>query len=434
MTTAQEIKMPQLSDTMDSGKILVWHKKEGEVIKRGDVLAEVETDKANLEIEAFQNGTLIKIAVPAGTNAAVGDIIAYIGEAGANVPNNTLSATSTLAPSNKQADKTSTNGNSNTGEEDTIQSSKNHSGSSRDKSDDLTQERIKASPLARKMAQHEGIDIATIAGSGPGGRIVKRDIENHNGNKGNAPAYATISTINNSQTSSSKHSDNGTLTPLSKMRSTIARRMVESVTQSPHFYVRSSICMDQVIELREELKSRPGYEKISINHFVIKAAAQSLAQERSVNCAVIDGMLFQPSSVNIGIVTALPDGLLIPVIKNTDKLSLKDLAFEVRALIDRARAGRPTANDLSGGTFSISNMGMFDIDDFTALISPGQGAILAVSSVKQIPVVKNNQITIGNVMNVTLSVDHRIIDGLMAGEFLKIFKGLLENPALLFLA
>jgi pyruvate dehydrogenase E2 component (dihydrolipoamide acetyltransferase) len=420
---------------MDSGKILVWHKKEGDSVKRGDILAEVETDKANLEIEAFQAGTLLKIATPAGATAAVGQVIAYIGEAGSVIPgggdtpsrktsNDAIIQGPTAIPSSTPAFVTSTK---------PIIDVTPVYGEKR--------ERVKASPLARKLAEGAGVDISNIVGSGPGGRVVKRDIETATSR---APVAAvSVAKATHSETSTEAapvparipeaQSGAGTFTPLSKMRSTIARRMQETVQQSPHFYVRSSICMDQLVNLREGLKNRAGYEKVSLNHFVIKAAAYALSIEPAVNCALIDGMLFQPAGIHIGIVTAVKEGLLIPVIRNTNTLSLKDLAFEVRAAVDRARAGRPSSTDLTGGTFSISNMGMFDVDDFTALINPGQGAILAISSVKQVPVVRDGRIEVAHMMNVTISVDHRIIDGVMAGNFLKALKDALENPTLLFL-
>jgi pyruvate dehydrogenase E2 component (dihydrolipoamide acetyltransferase) len=215
------------------------------------------------------------------------------------------------------------------------------------------------------------------------------------------------------------------------MRETIARRMVESVTTSPHFYVTASINMTEALRLREVLKEKPEFKGISVNHLVIKAAAYGLKHEPRVNAAVKDGQIYQPGQINIGIITAIADGLMIPVLKDTDQMSLKDVVFEARAAIERARAGRPSSSDLSGGTFSISNMGMFDVENFTAIINPGQGGILAVSAVKQEPVVVNGNIVVGSVMKVTVSVDHRIIDGVMASTFLKFFKEALEVPALL---
>jgi pyruvate dehydrogenase E2 component (dihydrolipoamide acetyltransferase) len=223
----------------------------------------------------------------------------------------------------------------------------------------------------------------------------------------------------------------GRLEKLSKMRETIARRMQESVQTTPHFYVTTSIRMDAVQTLRAKLKEKKEYAGININHFIIKATAYALKAVPRVNCAMRDGQLYDPGQINIGIITAVEDGLLIPVIRNVPELSLQDVTFEARAAIERARAGRPSATDLSGGTFSISNMGMFDVENFTAIINPGQGGILAVSSTIDTPVVENRQIVIAPIMKVTLSVDHRIIDGIVAGEFLKVFKEGLEYPALL---
>lgn len=223
----------------------------------------------------------------------------------------------------------------------------------------------------------------------------------------------------------------GRLTPLSRMRETIARRMQESVTQSPHFYTTAVVDMDQAVRLREHLKGREEYKGISINHLVMKAVAYALAHEPRVNRTMRDGQMFEPDEINLGIITAVDDGLIIPVIREADKLSLRDLVFEARAAVERARAGRPNSADLMGGTFSISNMGMFDIESFTAIINPGQGAVLAVGAVREEPVVRNQQVVPGKVMRATLSVDHRVIDGVMAANFVKHFKEALELPALL---
>jgi pyruvate dehydrogenase E2 component (dihydrolipoamide acetyltransferase) len=207
--------------------------------------------------------------------------------------------------------------------------------------------------------------------------------------------------------------------------------MQESVNTSPHFYCTTSINMGETLRLREVLKELPEYKGISVNHLVIKAAAYALKREPEVNAAMKNGQLYQPAQINIGIITAIPDGLLIPVLKEVDAMSLKDVVFEARAAIERARAGRPSSTDLSGGTFSISNMGMFDVENFTAIINPGQGGILAISAVQKQPIVQNGQIIVGSIMKATVSVDHRIIDGIMSATFLKHFKEALETPALL---
>jgi pyruvate dehydrogenase E2 component (dihydrolipoamide acetyltransferase) len=422
---ATDIKMPQLSDTMSSGKILTWRLKEGDTVKRGDILAEVETDKANLEIESFFNGTLLKVMIPAGAVAKVGEVIAVIGQAGEAVsaPSSTGSAVTAPAPSATSTPKplhvaSTTSAPQAAPTPLTVVS---------------TQERVKASPLAKKVAENLQVNLSDIQGSGPNGRIVRRDVEAAAGSSvaqvtGQAvPAIAPAPIPAPTPASAAA----GTYTPLSKMRETIARRMQESVTTAPHFYVTNSVNMGEAMRLREALKERPDYKGISMNHLVIKAAAYGLSREPRVNAAMRDGQLYQPPAINIGIITAIEDGLIIPVLKEVDQMSLKDVVFEARAAIERARAGRPSSSDLSGGTFSISNMGMFDVENFTAIINPGQGGILAVSAVKEEPIVHRGQVVIGSIMKVTVSVDHRIIDGVMASTFLKHFKEALELPALL---
>ena len=444
---ATEIKMPQLSDTMDSGKILSWSKKEGDQITRGDILAEVETDKANLEIESFHNGVLLKIVTPADSSAVVGETIAYIGEAGEAIPAGatstaSIASTATSGETLKQtpsdsspalSQPTYTNGNGNGLATASGQSTSFSSG------------RIKASPLAKRLAEEKGIDLSTVQGSGPDGRIVKKDLDGTASaiplsapmipqTQPVAPAKEVPSEIPATPAEVSAPTDGGSLVPFSKMRTTIAKRMQQSVTEAPHFYVTTSVNMDAVLNLRKLLKEKRGFEKTSINHFVLRATACAIAAEPRVNYAVRDEQfVFQPADINVGIITAIDDGLLIPVIKNADRISFQDLVFEANAAVERARAGRPNAQDLLGGTFSISNMGMFDVESFTAVINPGQGSVLAVSSIKEQAIAENGSVRIANMMKVTISVDHRIIDGVMAGNFLKAFKEALENPALLLL-
>lgn len=433
---ATDIKMPQLSDTMSSGKILTWRKNEGDTVSRGDILAEVETDKANLEIESFFNGVLLKIQTPAGSTAKVGEIIAVIGQPGESVGTST-GAAATPAPASTPTPVTTkpavipaaAPAPQPTAAVAAAASLSVVSGS----------QRVKASPLAKRVAEQLQVNLSSVQGSGPNGRIVRRDVE---AAAGGSTAPEMISTPSCASAAlqaapvaaplvASSEAAQGTLTPFSRMRETIARRMQESVNTSPHFYVTASINMTEALKLREVLKEKAEYKGISVNHLVIKAAAYGLKAEPRVNAAVKDGQIYQPGQINIGIITAIADGLLIPVLKETDKMSLKDVVFEARAAIERARAGRPSSSDLSGGTFSISNMGMFDVENFTAIINPGQGGILAVSAVKEEPVVVKGQIVVGSVMKVTVSVDHRIIDGVMASTFLKHFKEALEVPALL---
>ena len=432
---ATEIKMPQLSDTMSSGKILLWKKKEGDQVSRGDILAEVETDKANLEIESFFNGTLLKILTPANSTAKVGEIIAVIGAAGESVSAGSspaAAAPAVSAPAAPTAPKAAT------------PPPTPHMPAPATPSAPLSvvsgSDRVKASPLAKRVAEQLHVNLSSVQGSGPNGRIIRRDVEAAAGGS-TAPTYqeapapqyhaTPAPTTTPAAPIEPTQAGAGTYTTLSKMRETIARRMQESVNTSPHFYCTTSINMGEALRLREVLKELPEYKGISVNHLVIKAAAYALKREPKVNAAMKNGQLYQPAQINIGIITAIPDGLLIPVLKEVDAMSLKDVVFEARAAIERARAGRPSSTDLSGGTFSISNMGMFDVENFTAIINPGQGGILAVSAVQKQPIVHNGQIVVGSIMKVTVSVDHRIIDGVMSATFLKHFKEALETPALL---
>jgi pyruvate dehydrogenase E2 component (dihydrolipoamide acetyltransferase) len=424
---AHEIKMPQLSDTMHSGKILVWNKKVGDSVQRGDILAEVETDKANLEIESFQSGTLLEIRTPAGNNANVGEVICVLGQAGESVAASSA-ATSTPAPiANTPAAPAAAPLQ--------VVASTPKATPTAVTSYERTSDRVIASPLAKKIAQTHSVDLSGVVGSGPQGRIVKKDVELAlSGNVAlkapavtDAPVHNVVSTPAKTYAATAESSS----TPLSKMRETIARRMQESVRDNPHFYVTTAIRMEQAQSLRETLKTKDGYKGISINHLVIKACAYALENEPRVNFAYRDGQLYNPGSINIGIITAIPDGLLIPVIHQANRLSLKDIVFEAKAAVDRAKAGRPSSTDLTGGTFSISNMGMFDVENFTAIINPGQGGVIAISATKEVPVVEKGVIVPGLVMKATLSVDHRVIDGIMGANFLKYFKEALEHPALL---
>jgi pyruvate dehydrogenase E2 component (dihydrolipoamide acetyltransferase) len=431
MSMATEVKMPQLSDTMSSGKILVWKKKEGDQISRGDILAEVETDKANLEIESFFNGTLLKIMTPANSSAKVGEIIAVIGAAGESVAAGTTAAVSAPpTPAATPTPKAAT--------PSVAPAAPTPPPTAAPLSVVAGGDRVKASPLAKRVAEQLQVNLSSVQGSGPNGRIIRKDVEAAAGTTSAAPAYHQAAApayqaipAPTPTTPEPVQPGAGAYTPLSKMRETIARRMQESVNTSPHFYCTASVNMGEALRLREVLKELPEYKGISVNHLVIKAVAYALKREPRVNAAMKNGQHYQPAQINIGIITAIPDGLLIPVLKEVDTMALKDVVFEARAAIDRARAGRPSSTDLSGGTFSISNMGMFDVENFTAIINPGQGGILAVSAVQKQPIVQNGQIVVGSIMKATVSVDHRIIDGVMSATFLKHFKDALETPALL---
>lgn len=424
-----EITMPQLSDTMSEGKILSWLKKEGDAVKRGDALAEVATDKADLEIESFHAGTLVKILASEGQTIKVGSVIAVIGEAGESAVAAPKTAESTPkaepepSPEPVKAVRTAPQVHVSA---PAPAPANGHDG-----------ERVKISPLARNVADSLGVDFKEIRGTGEGGRIVKRDVESYAGKEAPAPGVAIPAPVPSPKPVATR----APITPvpesrsgseaLSRMRQTIANRMVEAKTTIPHFYMTAKIQVDALAKLKDSLKPLPQYEGLTYNHLILRAVALSLRAVPRVNSSYVEGGLFQPAEVNIGIVTAIPDGLLIPVLKRADQVPLADIVPEAKALVQRARTGRPKADDLMGGTFSISNMGMFPVESFSAIINPGQGGILAVSSILEEPVVVEGQVRPGKVMRATLSVDHGIIDGIVAGEFLGELKRLIEDPVLL---
>jgi pyruvate dehydrogenase E2 component (dihydrolipoamide acetyltransferase) len=426
---AVEIAMPQLSDTMSEGKILVWRKKEGDDVKRGEALAEVATDKADLEIESFHQGKLLKILSPAGETVKVGSVIAVIGEAG-EVASSPSVTTKPIAPQPTHQAAAPSHSAPAVAEPQMAVASVSKPQSSVD-----TRERVKISPLAKNYALSQGVDFTQIEGSGDGGRIVRRDIERYLGAGSAESRPVTRAPVEAKQPAPAPvkmpEQMPGGSQELSKMRQTISARMVESKTTIPHFYMTAKVNVDALAKLRDTLKPLPQYEGITYNHLIVRAAALALRAVPRINASYRDGALHQPSEINVGIVTAVQDGLLIPVLKRADQLSLIDIVQDAKGLVQRARAGRPKADDLSGGTFSISNVGPFPVESFSAIISPGQGAILAVSAIQDEPVVKDGAVVPGKVLRVTLSVDHRIIDGVVAGEFLKELCRVIEEPVLL---
>jgi pyruvate dehydrogenase E2 component (dihydrolipoamide acetyltransferase) len=429
---ATEIKMPQLSDTMDKGTILKWFKKEGDKVSRGDALAEVATDKADLEVESFFEGVLLKVYANVGDDVKVGELLAVVGAAGEAVGSSAPASqvvTPVAAPA-PQAVSAPVAAPVSTPAPQTAYVN----GSA---------DRTKISPLAKNIAQSHGVDYTNLSGSGEGGRIVRKDVEKViSGGVSEAKPQEVrtpVSTPVAPSTPAPSASSAPTITSagmkievLSKMRATIASRMVESVNTAPHFYATTKVDVSNLLHLREVLKANADYQGITFNHLIIKAAGLSLRKYPRINSKYDNGSLVEPGDVNIGIITALPDGLLIPVVKSADQLSVGDIVREAKGLVDRARSGKPKADDLQSGTFSISNIGKADVEHFTAIINPGQGAILAVSGIQEEPVVKNGQVVPGKTMRLTLSVDHRIIDGVVAGEFLTYLKSVLEEPVLLF--
>ena len=453
-----KVVMPKLSEQMESGKIIKWLKKEGDRVQSGDILAEVETDKADVEMEAFGSGVLRKILVAAGNKAPVGSLIgviaeenddigAVIAQAGSGAPAGAASEAkapseaaapsgakpgmadrpAAVPPQPKSEDPAARKPSPSTGSE---------SPGSRRVQDAVAAAsvpqpsgdggRVKASPLARKIAAQSGVDLKLIQGSGPGGRIVRRDVEAAS----TAPAAAAVAAapalrpVAQPAAAGAEYED----LPLSPMRSAIARRMPLSKAPVPHFYVTSEVAMDRAWELREELNGLEGQPKISVNDFIIRACALTLLQHPGVNASFQGESIRVFHRVHMGIAVALEEGLITPVLRDVHAKSLAQIAVEARDLAERARQRKLRTQELSGATFSISNLGMFDVRDFSAIINPPEGAILAVGSVRRVPVVSDEGLGVGRRMALTISCDHRVMDGAMGARFLQDVKKLLEEP------
>lgn len=446
-----KVQMPKLSEAMESGKIIKWLKKEGDQIQSGDILAEVETDKADVEMEAFGSGILRKILVPAGEKANVGALIGVIADPNDDIGSVVGQTGATAAPATKPAAPASTADSRRPAavppqprREDPAERSPSPSRgpdapawpaapaqpAGRPQPTGPVQPvtvggegaRVKASPLARKIAAQSGVDLKLVQGSGPGGRIVRRDVEA----AGTAPAAAaTAGAPQRVATQPGVEFDDVALTP---MRGAIAKRMPLSKAPVPHFYVTSEIAMDAAWELREQLNGLEGQPKISVNDLVVRACALALLQHPGVNASFQGESIRVFHRVHMGIAVALEEGLITPVLRDAHAKSLAQLAVESRDLAERARQRKLRTQELSGATFSISNLGMFDVADFSAIINPPEGAILAVASVRKVPVVTEGGLGVGRRMAVTLSCDHRVIDGAMGAKFLQDVKRLLEEP------
>ena len=445
-----KVVMPKLSEQMESGKIIKWIKKEGDRIQSGDILAEVETDKADVEMEAFGAGVLRKILVPAGEKATVGaligviaeesdDIGSVVGQAGggaAAAPSAPVTAQSgagmaarpaAVPPTPKSEDHAARSPAPSRGPESpgsqraqqAVVQAPAVSPAPMDAPSDGG--RVKASPLARKIAAQSGVDLRLVHGSGPGGRIVRRDVEAAQTAPAAAPALRPVAQPG---VSGPEFED----VPLSQMRATIAKRMPLSKGPVPHFYVTSEVAMDRAWELREELNALEGQPKISVNDLIIRACALTLLQHPGVNASFQGEAIRVHHRVHMGIAVALEEGLITPVLRDTHAKSLAQIATEARDLAERARHRKLRAQELSGATFSISNLGMFDVTDFSAIINPPEGAILAVGSVRKVPVVTDSGLGVGRRMAMTISCDHRVMDGAMGARFLQDVKRLLEEP------
>ncbi len=404
---AEIIRMPKLSDTMTEGVVASWQKKVGDAVKNGELIAEIETDKATMEFESFYDGVLLHIGVEKGQSAPVDSILAIIGAKGEDI-SSLLSGTPTASPVAKPSAPTPAAPAPTPVPVAAAVVNPVVSDASG---------RVKASPLAKKIASDKGIDINTIAGSGDNGRVVKRDIENF------APQQASFSTPAFTGAAYTEE-------PVSQMRKVIAKRLAESKFSAPHFYLTLDIDMDNAMAARKAVNDA-GDTKISFNDMVVKATASALRKNPKINSSWLGDKIRYNNHINIGIAVAVPDGLLVPVVRNADQKGMAQIGAEVKDFAQKAKDKKLQPADWEGNTFTISNLGMFGIEEFTAIINPPDSCILAVGGIKQVPVVKNNQVVPGNVMKVTLSCDHRVVDGATGSAFLQDLKRYLENPVMM---
>ena len=415
-TGAKEIRMPLLSDTMTEGKIVSWNKKVGDFVKSDDVLADVETDKATMEVVGYEEGTLLYIGVEAGSAAKINEIIAIVGKAGTDVSAyvaaeksgaNAASAT-TAAPANEQPAATNEKQETINGKQET----------------DNSDQRIKASPLAKKLAADKGIDLSKINGSGDNGRITKKDVD------GYVPAAAPVTAAAPAASApafTAVGQEGHTDVELTQMRKVIARRLGESKFTAPHFYLTMEINMDNAIPARVAM-NEVSPVKISFNDMVIKACAMALRLHPAVNSSWMGEFIRQNHHIHIGSALALPEGLIVPVIRFADQKSLSQIAADAKQLYGKAKDKKLQPAEFTGNTFTISNLGMMDIEQFTAIINPPDSAILAVGAIKEVVVKKGDGFGVANMMKVTLSCDHRSVDGAVGAAFLQTVKKFLENP------
>lgn len=400
---AEVVRMPKLSDTMTEGVVAEWHKKIGDTVKTGDLLAEIETDKATMEFEAYQEGTLLHIGVEKGQAAPVDSILAILGKKGEDFKALLTEEAPSSAPEETPEAHIAAP-EAPTKETTPVQTT-------------VSDERIKVSPLARKMAKEKGVDLAGITGSGDGGRIVKRDIDNY------VPTSVKSRFVGKESFSE---------VPVSQMRKTIAARLAESKFTAPHFYLTIDVDMDSAISARKAINEETEV-KISYNDMVIKAAALALRKHPAVNSSWLGDKIRFNQHIHIGVAVAVPDGLLVPVVRFADGKPLSQIGEEVRQYAQKAKDKKLQPQDWEGNTFTISNLGMFGIEEFTAIINPPDACIMAVGGIRQEPVVKEGYVVPGHRMKVTLSCDHRVVDGATGAAFLQTFKRYLESPVIMLL-
>jgi pyruvate dehydrogenase E2 component (dihydrolipoamide acetyltransferase) len=409
---AEIVRMPKLSDTMIEGVVAEWHKKVGDAVSEGELLAEIETDKATMEFESFYDGVLLHIGVEKGGGAPINAVLAIIGDKGEDIK--ALLAESEAPAAEVKAEKTVSAPTPTpvvevAKPEITETVTVEHSDGSR----------LFVSPLAKKIAEERNINLSLVKGTGDNARIVKRDIDNYVPVSNAAPVFsAPVGT------------ESYTEEPFSQMRKAIARTLSKSKYEAPHFYLKMEVNMDNAIAARKTINAK-GDVKISFNDMVVKAVANALRKHPKVNVDYIDDTIRYNSHIHIGVAVAVPDGLVVPVIKFADSKGFAQIGAEVKDMVIKAKTKKLMPQDMQGGTFAISNLGMYGIEDFTSIVNPPNGCILSVGGIKETPIVKNGEIIPGNVMKLSLSCDHRVVDGATGSEFLQTLKAYLENPVMM---
>ena len=416
--TVNIVRMPKLSDTMTQGVVAKWHKKVGDKVKNGELLADIETDKATMEFESFFDGVLLYQGTEAGKAVEINSLLAIIGKGDEDIKaiveqekTQSVSAASIAVPAKQEVAASTASAPV---QQKTTVPVVQHT---------ATNGRVIASPLAKKIAKDKGIDIAVVHGSGDGGRIIKKDIEFYNPATGRSAATAFVGT------------ESFTEVPVSQMRKTIARRLVESKNGAPHFYLTVECDMENAISAREAINKaaeKNGEAKISYNDIVIKACASALRKHPKVNSSWLGDKIRYNNHIHIGMAVAVEDGLLVPVIRFADGKNLSQISAEAKEFGKKAKEKKLQPADWEGNTFTVSNLGMFGIDEFTSIINSPESCILAVGGIRQVPVVKNNLVVPGNTMKITLSCDHRTVDGATGAAFMQTLKGFLENPIMMF--
>ena len=406
---ATEVVMPQMGFDMQEGTLVRWLKQEGEEVKRGEPIAEIETDKAVVEMEAYASGVLLKLAVQEGATVPVGRVIGFIGSPGEVLPE------SGVAPEPPAA------------RAEALDEGKAEEEAALIPQTATAGEPVKASPVARRLAEEKGIDLSQVRGTGPGGRITKDDVLAYEADTGEATAQTPAAPVESAETPAE-------MVPLSRMRQAIARTTAQSKRDAPHFYVTAEVNMTQAMAMRQQLNEALGEEaRVTVNDIIVKACALTLAKYPVFNAFFEGDHLRMNPEINVGIAVAVEQGLLVVSLGECRDRSLVDISRTAKEVVERAQKGVMRAEEYTGSTFSVSNMGMFDVDAFSAIIYPPHAAVLAVGTVRQQPVVKDGQIAIGQVMKATLSTDHRVADGAQAAQFMAEVKHLLESPASLLL-